>query len=141
MRLMSAAPRGVIANSRSSVTTFGRRLVMVSSACSASASENSRTSPLTSPARSTSAGRRSGCAMKTVKRAGTAGEYTIPREDDPLMEQPPFRDVTVGDLLSRLALALPAHEALVYAGGPRYTFESLEREARTIARGLIALGV
>jgi len=57
------------------------------------------------------------------------------------MDHPPYRDVTVGDLLTRLAEALPAHDALVYADGPRYTFESLEREARTIARGLIALGV
>jgi fatty-acyl-CoA synthase len=57
------------------------------------------------------------------------------------MDHPPYRDVTVGDLLTRLAEALPAREALVYADGPRYTFESLEREARTIARGLIALGV
>jgi fatty-acyl-CoA synthase len=57
------------------------------------------------------------------------------------MDQPPFRDITVGDLLTRLAHALPSNEALVYADGPRYTFESLEREARTIARGLIALGV
>src|SRR6185436_13155727 len=54
---------------------------------------------------------------------------------------PPYRDVTVGDLLTHLAQALPANEALVYAGGPRYTFESLEGEARTIARGLIGLGV
>jgi fatty-acyl-CoA synthase len=54
---------------------------------------------------------------------------------------PPYRDVTVGDLLSRLALALPDNEALVYEGGPRYTFAALEREARTIARGLIATGV
>jgi len=52
-----------------------------------------------------------------------------------------YRDVTVGDLLTRLACALPAHEALVYATGPRYTFEALEREARTIARGLMALGM
>jgi fatty-acyl-CoA synthase len=57
------------------------------------------------------------------------------------MDQPPYRDVTVGDLLTRLSRALPGHEALVYAGGPRYTFESLDREARTIARGLMALGV
>jgi fatty-acyl-CoA synthase len=55
--------------------------------------------------------------------------------------EPPFRDVTVGDLLTRLARALPHHEALVYAGGPRYTFETLELEARIIARGLMALGV
>jgi fatty-acyl-CoA synthase len=47
----------------------------------------------------------------------------------------------VGDLLTRLACALPAHDALVYAKAPRYTFETLEREARTIARGLMALGV
>jgi fatty-acyl-CoA synthase len=29
----------------------------------------------------------------------------------------------------------------VYAQGPRYTFDALEREARTIAKGLMALGV
>jgi fatty-acyl-CoA synthase len=54
---------------------------------------------------------------------------------------PPYRDVTVGGLLSRLAVALPDREALVYHGQPRYTFAALEREARTIARGLMALGV
>ena len=57
------------------------------------------------------------------------------------MNQPPFRDVTVGALLTRLARALPEHDALVYTDGPRYTFDTLEREARTIARGLIAAGV
>jgi len=54
---------------------------------------------------------------------------------------PPYRDVTLGDLLSRLAETLPDHEALVYAERPRYTFAALDREARTIARGLMALGV
>src|SRR3954471_2371628 len=54
---------------------------------------------------------------------------------------PPFRDVTVGDLLSRLAAALPDREALVYGEGPRFSFAAIEREARTIARGLMALGV
>ena len=54
---------------------------------------------------------------------------------------PPFRDVTVGDLLARLAQALPDREALVYGDAPRFTFAALEREARLIARGLIALGV
>jgi len=54
---------------------------------------------------------------------------------------PPFRDVTVGDLLSRLAAALPDREALVYGDRPRFTFAALEQEARTIARGLMALGV
>ena len=55
--------------------------------------------------------------------------------------QPPFRDVTVGDLLTCLAQALPDREALVYGDGPRFTFAALEQEARTIARGLMALGV
>ena len=54
---------------------------------------------------------------------------------------PEFRDVTVGDLLTQLAATLPDREALVYAGGPRYTFASLEREVRTVARGLAAAGV
>ncbi len=57
------------------------------------------------------------------------------------MPQPPFSDVTVGDLLTQLARALPSNEALVYVGGPRYTFDQLEREARTIARGLRGIGV
>jgi len=57
------------------------------------------------------------------------------------LNQPPYRDVTVGDLLTELACALPRNDALVYQGGPRYTFEALEREARTIARGLIAAGI
>jgi fatty-acyl-CoA synthase len=56
-------------------------------------------------------------------------------------DRPPYKNVTVGELLSRLARALPDSEALVFAGGPRYTFASLDREARVIARGLIAAGV
>jgi fatty-acyl-CoA synthase len=52
-----------------------------------------------------------------------------------------YRDVTVGALLTRLARELPDNEALVHAGGPRLTFAQLEAEARTTARGLIALGV
>ena len=58
------------------------------------------------------------------------------------MDQPPYKDVTVGGLLTRLARALPSRDALVYAaGGPRYTFAQLDQEARTIARGLSAIGV
>jgi fatty-acyl-CoA synthase len=54
----------------------------------------------------------------------------------------PFRDVPVGQLLTRLAESLPDHEALVYSDrNLRYTFRQLEREARLIARGLIAAGV
>jgi fatty-acyl-CoA synthase len=49
--------------------------------------------------------------------------------------------VTVGRLLTHLAAAIPDRDALVYIDGPRYTFATLEREARTIARGLMALGV
>jgi fatty-acyl-CoA synthase len=55
--------------------------------------------------------------------------------------QPPYRDVTVGDLLTHLARALPRHDALVYEQGPRYSFDALEREARTTARGLMACGI
>ena len=52
---------------------------------------------------------------------------------------PPFRDVTVGRLLTQLAAALPSREALVYADrGLRWTFRDLEAEARLIARGLSA---
>ncbi len=57
------------------------------------------------------------------------------------MDHPPYRDVTVGNLLTRLSTDLPDADALVYAGGPRYTFGTLEREARTIGRGLLAIGV
>ena len=57
------------------------------------------------------------------------------------MGWPPYRDVTVGDLLTRLALDLPSHPALLYDEGPRYSFSEVDREARTIARGLIAHGV
>ncbi len=49
--------------------------------------------------------------------------------------------MTVGDLLERLARALPARPALLYDNGPRYTFAELEAEARLVARGLMAHGV
>src|SRR5262245_37760111 len=51
-----------------------------------------------------------------------------------------FRDVTVGQLLTRLAVALPDNEALVYRN-LRWTFRELEVEVRLIARGLIASGI
>ncbi|MFN0087541.1 MAG: AMP-binding protein [Blastocatellia bacterium] len=58
------------------------------------------------------------------------------------IQHPPYRDVTVGALLTRLAEALPGSEALVYADpGPRMTFSELEAEAGRIARGLMACGV
>jgi fatty-acyl-CoA synthase len=54
----------------------------------------------------------------------------------------PFRDVTVGQLLTLLAEWLPDHIALVYPGrNLRWTFRDLEDEARVISRGLIASGV
>ncbi len=60
----------------------------------------------------------------------------------PPVAGPPFRDVTVGQLLTALAHVLPEHEALIYSHrGMRLTFAALEEEARTIARGLMALGV
>ena len=54
---------------------------------------------------------------------------------------PPYRDVTVGRLLTELAAALPDRDALLYENAPRFTFAELERAASTIARGLIAEGV
>jgi fatty-acyl-CoA synthase len=54
----------------------------------------------------------------------------------------PYRDVTVGALLTRLAASVPNNEALVYADrNLRFTFAELETEARLIARGLMACGV
>src|SRR5262245_30664033 len=52
-----------------------------------------------------------------------------------------YKDLPVGDLLERLAADLPSRPALLYEGHPRYSFAELEREARTIARGLMAEGV
>jgi fatty-acyl-CoA synthase len=55
---------------------------------------------------------------------------------------PPFRDVTVGRLLTLLAEAQPDREALVYShAGLRWTFRQLDTESRTVARGLMAHGV
>jgi fatty-acyl-CoA synthase len=56
--------------------------------------------------------------------------------------KPPYRDLTVGRLLTQLAQVQPEREALVYTHrAVRMTFAALEEEARTIARGLMALGV
>src|SRR5258705_6726805 len=134
---MNAAPRAVIANSRSRSTICGRRLVTSWSAGTASKWENSITSPFTAPARVRSEGSRSGAPMITTQGSDTAHQYTIAAA----MDQPPYRDVTVGDLLTRLARALPDRDALLYAQGPRWTFGALEQEVRAIARGLLALGV
>jgi fatty-acyl-CoA synthase len=54
----------------------------------------------------------------------------------------PWRDVCVGALLTRLAEQLSDHEALVApAASRRWSFAELEQRARTLARGLAALGV
>jgi len=56
--------------------------------------------------------------------------------------KPPFRDVTVGALLTDLAASQPDSEALVYSDrNLRLTFADLESEALLIARGLMASGV
>lgn len=48
-----------------------------------------------------------------------------------MAQRPPYRDVTVGQLLTRLSAALPDHEAVVYADRDlRWTFLDLERGAR-----------
>src|SRR5215211_7105134 len=55
---------------------------------------------------------------------------------------PPYRDLTIGKLLTQLAAGLPEQEALVYSAlNLRLSFAALETEARLIARGLMALGV
>jgi fatty-acyl-CoA synthase len=60
----------------------------------------------------------------------------------PPVAAPPYRDVTVGRLLTALANALPDREALIYSHrGMRLTFAALEQEAGTVARGLMAIGV
>jgi fatty-acyl-CoA synthase len=54
----------------------------------------------------------------------------------------PFRDITVGSLLSRLAEQQPSREALVYShAGLRWTFRELDDESRLVARGLMAHGI
>jgi len=58
------------------------------------------------------------------------------------LQLPPYRDITVGALLARLAESVPNNEALVYADRRfRFTFPRLEAEARLVARGLMACGV
>jgi fatty-acyl-CoA synthase len=54
----------------------------------------------------------------------------------------PYRDVSVGSLLTVLARELPDREALVYShSGLRWTFQQLNSEARLVAGGLLAAGV
>ncbi|QQS44989.1 MAG: AMP-binding protein [Acidobacteriota bacterium] len=56
--------------------------------------------------------------------------------------RPPYRDLTVGNLLTRLATDIPGNEALACADRDlRLTFAGLEAEARLIARGLMASGI
>src|SRR5262249_29876477 len=144
IRLISAAPRGVTANRRSSATTFGLRRVISSSARSASPSENASTSPFIDDARSVRPGRKSRAPITTVQVSMTVFQFNCRTSlvaQSVRMSSPSYRDCTVGDLLTNLARTLPSHDALVYARGPRFTFRQLEDEARTIARGFIALGV
>jgi fatty-acyl-CoA synthase len=53
-----------------------------------------------------------------------------------------YRDVTVGELLARLARDYPENEALIYPDRElRYDFSQLEWLARRIARGLLSYGI
>ncbi|MEW6126611.1 MAG: AMP-binding protein [Acidobacteriota bacterium] len=53
-----------------------------------------------------------------------------------------YHDVTLGEMLARLAKDYPQHEALVYPNRElRLTFSELEWLARQIAKGLIDVGV
>jgi len=52
----------------------------------------------------------------------------------------PYKDLTVGNLLTQLSHNYPDNEALVYPDrNLRLTFSQLERRARIIAKGLIKL--
>lgn len=54
----------------------------------------------------------------------------------------PYRDITVGRLLTALAQDHPNAEALVYPDrGLRFTFAQLEDRCRKLARGLLAAGL
>ena len=54
----------------------------------------------------------------------------------------PWRDVRVGELLTRLAERQPDREAVVApTQGVRWSFAELERRARRVGRGLLALGI
>ena len=53
-----------------------------------------------------------------------------------------YRDVKIGELLSRLAKDYPQNEALIYPDRDlRYNFEQLDWLARQIAKGLLSYGV
>lgn len=53
-----------------------------------------------------------------------------------------YRDVCVGELLALLARDYPRREALIYPDrGLRYSFIELESLSRTVAKGLLSLGV
>ncbi|MFN0112752.1 MAG: AMP-binding protein [Blastocatellia bacterium] len=55
---------------------------------------------------------------------------------------PPYKDVTVGALLTHLAESIPNNEALIYSNpNLQLSFGELEAEARFVARGLMACGV
>lgn len=53
-----------------------------------------------------------------------------------------YKDLTVGDLMTRLAADFPENQALVYPSrNLRYSFKDLNWMAREIARGLMSLGI
>src|SRR5690348_3441083 len=80
MRLISAAPREVAANPRSSATTAGRCRVIASSARSASVSANVIASPNSS--RCLSISRCSGAAIRTVEGTERAVYQSLTFPDD-----------------------------------------------------------
>src|SRR5262245_2321201 len=83
MRLMSAAPRGLAANARSMATLAGRRVVMASSARSASESAKASSSWPSAAVRSLSAGISAVAAISTVH----GGDTTL--EDSGVLQRPP----------------------------------------------------
>jgi fatty-acyl-CoA synthase len=54
----------------------------------------------------------------------------------------PYRDLTVGNLLSQLACDFPNNDCLIYPNrGLRYSFSHLDWISRQIAKGLAAIGI
>src|SRR5512138_953080 len=106
-RLMSAAPRGVAANRRSSANTTGFRLLTVSSALRASASPNAMTSPSDAVFRS-SAGRVPAGPMTT-----TQAPDALTLEDLGVLEWPPPHFALADDVLLRHGPPVTAVRAVV----------------------------
>src|SRR5689334_8366453 len=109
MRLIRAAPRGLAANARSSATIAGRRLVIASSARSASESANASSSWPSAAVRSLSAGISACAAISTVHGGGT----TRLLEDPGVLQRPPANLHLADDVFLRHGAPVTAVRTVV----------------------------